>query len=433
MIVVRQRLRSARTTVVGRLKAEACVRCARLGVVFTTALLACGGLLSATAHPALAGSSPALIAFDDDATGVYEVQPGTKPGLAHLVARAAVFPEFSPNGMQLAYLLAHGTASGITSNSIVIADRTGGAPKVILSGSDKWDGAADAINYPLAWSPNGRELAYGCAGQGEVDGGGQWAAICVIDVDTGAHRMITRASDQHPLSESGPAERMNWTLDGKDIIADVLDPAPCPAFHAAGDRCGQDQVGSIDVSSGSVTLLTHTYQSLAPALSTDGKQILFYVHSPDPRAGQPYGLQIMDLDGAHERQVLDALTTNVYPGAIFSPNDRDILYTGYSTADQYHQQAYEVPVSGAGKPVMLTDGNVNVLDAVWTPLLTTCTVPNLRHKTLAQAKAALHKAACQLGKVKGPTSHRGKRHIVSQSLKPGRNAVAGTKVNVRIR
>jgi hypothetical protein len=108
---------------------------------------------------------------------------------------------------------------------------------------------------------------------------------------------------------------MNWTLDGKDIIADVLDPSPCSAFDSAGDRCGLAQVGRIDVSSGSVALLTHTYQSLAPALSTDGKQILFYLQSPDPRAGQPYGLQIMDVDGAHERQVIDALTTNVAPPA----------------------------------------------------------------------------------------------------------------------
>jgi Tol biopolymer transport system component len=322
--------------------------------------------------------------------------------------------------------------SVITSNSIVIADRTGGAPKVILSGSDKWDGAADAINYPLAWSPDGKELAYGCGGEQNVGAGGQWAAMCVIDVDTGAHRMITHASDEHPLSESGPAERMNWTPDGKDIIADVLDPAPCPSFYAAGDRCGLDQVGRIDVSSGAVTLLTHTYQSFAPALSVAGTHILFSEVSPNTAPGAPYGLQIMDADGSHQRQLIDGKTTPVESGAIFSPNGADILYTAYSTADEYHQQAFEIPVSGVGKPVMLTDGNVNVYDAVWTPLLTTCTVPNLRHKTLAQAKALLRKAACTLGKVKGPASHRSKRHIVSQSLKPGRNAVAGSKVNVRI-
>jgi hypothetical protein len=32
----------------------------------------------------------------------------------------------------------------------------------------------------------------------------------------------------------------------------------------------------------------------------------------------------------------------------------------------------------------------------------------------------------------GPASQRSKRHIASQSLKPGRNVVAGTKVNVHI-
>jgi beta-lactam-binding protein with PASTA domain len=70
---------------------------------------------------------------------------------------------------------------------------------------------------------------------------------------------------------------------------------------------------------------------------------------------------------------------------------------------------------------------------VWTAALTTCTVPDLKHKTLAQAKTMLRKAACSLGKVKGPKSHQSKRHVTSQSIRAKSNRPAGTKVNLTVR
>jgi beta-lactam-binding protein with PASTA domain len=65
--------------------------------------------------------------------------------------------------------------------------------------------------------------------------------------------------------------------------------------------------------------------------------------------------------------------------------------------------------------------------------VTSCTVPNLKHKTLGQAKKLLTKAACSLGKISGPKSHRSTRHIISQSIKANRDEPAGTKVNVKIK
>jgi hypothetical protein len=407
----------------------------RLLGLFAAALLACAALLAATAHPAIAGSSPALIAFDDDATGIYEVPVGS-PSHETLVAKAGVFPQFSPDGLQLAYEVAHGTGPSDPNeyNTIVIADRNGAAPKTILKGSMQWNGDENGVYYPLAWSTTGKELAYGCDGDQVLDSygnrdGSQWAQVCVLDVATGQHRMITNpATNDHPLVEAGQAERISWTPDG-NIIAAVLDPSPCPAGDASNARCGLPQVGKIDVATGSVQLLTHSYGE-APMISPDGKQILFT--EAGTSCNQPYGIQLMNIDGSGQRQLVSACQTNLRWGAIFSPDAKEILYTAYGTADQYHLQGYALPVSGQGTPDMLTEGNVNVYDPVWAPMLTTCTVPNLKHKTLSQAKKLLRKAACALGKVKGPKSHQSKRRVVSQSIKTNTQKAVGARVNVRI-
>jgi hypothetical protein len=199
---------------------------------------------------------------------------------------------------------------------------------------------------------------------------------------------------------------MSFTADGKHIIADVLNPSPCPSGYAPTDKCGFPEVAVIDVASGSVQLLTDNYAQ-APALSPDGKQILYYHPKVGSESYVLSGLYEMDVDGSHQHQVISAKEVPVEPGAIFSPNGRDVLFTAYTNQDQYFQRAYVLPVSGTGTPQKYTDGRNTVYDADWTAVLTTCTVPNLKHKTLAAAKRLLKRAACSLGKVSGPKSHRG--------------------------
>jgi hypothetical protein len=383
----------------------------------------------------VAASSPPLIVFSDSASGAYEVQPGA-PQTAHLVAVAGEFPVFSPNGLQLAYEVAHGNGRGDPheTNTVVVASRLGSAAHTILTGSMQWNGATDGVYYGLAWSPSGTELAYGCDGRQDATGGLQYAEVCEVNVDTGAHRMLTHpATNTHPLVEAGYlTQRMSFTPDGKQIIADVLDPKTCPSFYAATDRCGFPEVGVIDIASGSVSLLTHNYAQ-APALSPDGRQIMFYHPVVGNEPASKAGLYMMGVGGSNQRQLISGIHLSVEPGAIFSPDARDILYTGYSDQDAYHQQAFELPASGSGTPKMFTQGGHDVYGADWTALVTTCTVPNLKQKTLARAKTLLRRAACSLGKVSGPKSHRATRHVVKQSLKAGREEPAGTKVNIRVK
>ena len=391
-----------------------------------------------TAQPAAAGSSPALIAFDDNASGVYEFTPGvTQP---ELVAKAGEFPVFSPSGLQLAYEVAYVSRGGSSpdKNTIVVADRTGGDPHVVLSGPITWKGNKNDVHFPLAWSPSGKELAYGCDGTSDSMGGDLQSQICVVDVDTGAHHMITDASNKNTLVENaGFTQRLSWTANGKDVIADVTVPQACGPSAPPGTVCANDQVASIDVASGAVNLITEAsaneIDAFAPALSADGKQLVYY------RVGSPnstIGIWVMDTDGSHDHEIFSGYTPgNIAPqpsSLAFSPNGEDILFTSYGDTGSF-EDAYLIKADGKGDPTELTADTRNVFQAVWTPALTTCTVPDLKHKTIAQAKPALKKAACTLGKISGPKTHRSTRHIISQMPKANRDEPVGTKVNIKLK
>jgi PASTA domain len=146
----------------------------------------------------------------------------------------------------------------------------------------------------------------------------------------------------------------------------------------------------------------------------------------------------MDSGGGGEHVIYSGYTTgNIAPydeSLTFSPNGKDILFISYGSnpAADYYLDAYEIAANGKGDPKELTPDTHDVYSAVWTPAVTTCTVPNLKHKTLAQAKKELKKAACSLGKVTGPKKHRSRRHIVSQSPKPNKDEPAGTRVDVKL-
>jgi uncharacterized repeat protein (TIGR01451 family) len=62
-----------------------------------------------------------------------------------------------------------------------------------------------------------------------------------------------------------------------------------------------------------------------------------------------------------------------------------------------------------------------------------CTVPNLRHKTLPQARKALKRHHCRLGTVKrASTKHTGAYRVRAQSVRAGRKLKNGTRVRVTL-
>lgn len=60
----------------------------------------------------------------------------------------------------------------------------------------------------------------------------------------------------------------------------------------------------------------------------------------------------------------------------------------------------------------------------------TCIVPNLRGKTVAQARRALRKANCSLGTVRRPSA--GARRVVSQAPRAGRHLAPGARIRVTV-
>jgi Tol biopolymer transport system component len=229
---------------------------------------------------------------------------------------------------------------------------------------------------------------------------------------------------------------MTWLPGGKEILAAVFDEFTCGPGAPPGEKCGYPEVALINVATGHVKLLTHAPNQYAeaPALSPDGKTILYYEQLIGNYApNKPWGIEEMPVGGGTASELLSAATTGALPGAIYSPDGKDIMYEAYTAQDQYYKQAYLVTNSGQGTPFKMTSGNHDVFNAAWEPPLTTCTVPALKHKTIAQAKELLRKAACSLGKVSGPHSHRSKRHIVSQTIKPKSDRPAGTQVKVKVK
>ena len=59
-----------------------------------------------------------------------------------------------------------------------------------------------------------------------------------------------------------------------------------------------------------------------------------------------------------------------------------------------------------------------------------CVVPRLTGRTLSAARRALRRAHCALGTVAKPSGHRGRLLVARQSIRPGRQAPAGTKVSL---
>jgi Tol biopolymer transport system component len=412
----------------------------RVVVAAVAGLVCVASVVAVTPPVAVAGSSPALLGYDDGSNGVYETPIGAS-GTATLVAPAGVYPQFSPNGVDIAYDVERSKANGKDlTNSIVVAGRTGGAPHDVITGPATFDGAKDSVLYPLVWSPDGKEIAYGCDGHSDAPSYApsellyEWEQVCVVNVTTGAHHMVTDpATDKEPPIGVGLDTRWSWTPNGNDILATVDEPGPClPGFSFA-TGCGTASIGRITVDTGATTLLTKssltTSTQFSPTVSPDGKQILFSRQTGTTGSG----LYIMNAGGGDQKAV-DTAGLYGSGGAIFTPDGKDVVFAALPSPQSHYPAAFEMALSGEGKLKQLTTGdNHSVYDMTWSPAVTSCTVPNLKHKTLGQAKKLLTKAACSLGKISGPKSHRSTRHIISQSIKANRDEPAGTKVNVKIK
>jgi Tol biopolymer transport system component len=396
--------------------------------LFAIAVIASTFSVVVTPRLATAGSTPPLIAFADDYNGVF-LTPAGGGGGETFVAGSTGAPAFSPNGLELAYIAVNDSADTAT---IEVANRTGGSPRKLLTGGSRADGQMKDISGPLVWSPNGKEIAYGCGGT--LADGLKVTQLCTVDVSDGATHRITDADNEHYLRDNAHSDRLSWSSDGKEIVADVNKPSTCS--EPGIPDCGNNYVGDINVKTGAVAVISENI-SYAPDLAPDDKHIVYY--NPGSEENETRGIYVMGSSGGTGKLVVpqsDLIggAQAVEPDPFYSPDGKDIVFGAYGMGtNPDYIQLFRVNADGSGKPLQLTFHNNNTYDGVWTPPLTTCTVPKLKGLTIAAAKRSLTKNACTLGKVKGPKKHRNKRHVTTQTIKAKTNKPAGTKVGITVR
>jgi Tol biopolymer transport system component len=384
----------------------------------------CGAIFSAPlghaetpAAPTHVQPAPASIAFDDSSHGVFLVKPG-HPASEHQIPQSTLGenPTWSPDGRRLAFVTPDGTGGF----EIKAVTRTGTHPTTLLSG------AAAGVHGAIAWSPNGKEIAYACNGATpDAD------QLCLLHVASGAHSRVTLATSPDGLTlTANGLQRLSWSPNGRTIAATVGHPVDCtPTCY------DQSDVGLITISTGRYHLLTDHYAT-APAFSPDGRHIVY--DDAVASHGEPTGVVVMTATGTHARSIVAEDTVvgdleQVESDPVYSPNGRQVLYAGASTAGGSDAAQLFVISATGGTATRWTDHSENVTDPAWTPAIAVCKVPNLTHDKLAKARHTLARAHCRLGKVSGPHKHRSKRRVVAQSPKPHAVKPAGTRIHVRVR
>ena len=245
-------------------------------------------------------------------------------------------PRWSPNGDRLAFL---STAEG------------GGAQLTVtwLAGGE----SARVTGLPntptsLAWSPDGRQIAYAMAvpDEGAKLGaapakpeGAKWADplqvitattyrsddegylkpgyshLFVVPADGGAPRQISFGA----VNDEGTP---SWSPDGRSI---VFAANRSPEWERDGRI---SDVHSVDVASGEVTTLTkHDGPTTSPVISPDGRWIAFTGFHDDRRGNQDSKLIVIDRQGGSRRILTPSLDRDVQ-GPIWSADSRAI-FVGY--------------------------------------------------------------------------------------------------------
>lgn len=389
-------------------------------------LLLAGSASVATAPPAAAASKPAMIAFTDVYNGIFLMQAGA-PHSERLIYPVddTYSPVWSPDGEHLAF-----AASSLVGSEaewdVIEANRDGSHQHVLL----KSHGDKDIRS--LAWSPDGKKIAYTCNAVAKGPHNDYFEQLCILDLASGHTSMVTDPSGDYGFFPTQWGyQRLSWNPAGTEVAGTLGHHVACPV-GSGGTYCWNREIGVVNVHTGAYSTLQTG--GFAPDFSPDGLHIVFF--NPMPQQG-PTGIVVMGAGGAGAHSIVPL--SEIYGSAahedgepIYSPNGKDILYAAYAPGHNGRAQLFVIKADGTGDSTQWSDHVEDVHNAAWTPILTTCTVPDLKGDKLAKAKTALQSAACSLGTVSGPTKNRGSLVVVSQSRKPKTDLPSGTKINITL-
>lgn len=375
------------------------------------------GAVAAFASVARASSLPALIAYQGP-DGIGVVHPGhvhSARTFYTVSGTGLLSPKWSPNGETLAF--GFNAPQGV---GIGLLDRSGRPIAHFLVYTPVLG------RYPpqIAWSPNGKEIAYPC-----FDGPilmtpssspfvppNQFLNMCVLDVVTGAHRVLADSTLAEGIPSVSTALTLSWSSRSDEIAVDGLrDIAP---GNCTGFGCGQPNIALADVATGTMTSLGGSDNFGEPEFSRNGSEIAVMGH---PRGG----VYIMSASGGGARQVA---STGFQQN--WSPNGKELVFEQLDAASADNNDLFTVDAEG-GTPKQATD--VSAAAPSWVGPVTRCTVPKLKGQTLAAAKRLVALAGCTVGKVTGPKKNRSKRHVVNQKPTANDDVAVGTKVNIQLR
>ena len=194
---------------------------------------------------------------------------------------------------------------------------------------------AQLFHQALAWSPDGREIAF--AGVHDVNAATDAYAsdLYVVKLRNAKVRRLTD-TDYEAGAPSWRGGRIVFAGEGRDRRSSGL--------------------YAIDPDGGTPTQLTPPGgNDTAPAVSPDGRRIAFM----SKRDGGRYQLYVMNSDGSGARRLVDDASRD-YCNPEWSPDGRTLVF--YTDAGDHLDQVWTVPVDG-GAPRQLTNAGHNIYPA----------------------------------------------------------------------
>lgn len=162
----------------------------------------------------------------------------------------------------------------------------------------------DTSKYEVAWSPDGRQIAFVAINRDSPD----YVHIYVIDTDGSNQRLLVSVPEANWL------QKISWSPDGKKLMyVSKVVAGEMESYYG--------EIYVVDVEDGTITNLTNTpdIDDCDPAWSPDGKRIAF-------SSGWAKQIYTMDVDGSNVVKLTDEDLKCYEPS--WSPDCKTIVFSG---------------------------------------------------------------------------------------------------------
>lgn len=307
------------------------------GVIFGLGLNLNNFTLARSDSPARGGNPVDRIALIGEDGNVYTVDRKGQSKLAITsdaamdqsadVRRAYVFPNWSPDDQQLAFVGVSSVNNGTA--SLYAAGSKGGKPNEIFS-------SVDALPFYLYWSPDSKRVAF--LAQDTQDA----VTLGVANADGTGHNEL----------DSGSPLYFSWAPDSQSVLSHVGGSSRQSANAFIG-------LQSLTTKGKPENLSLAPANFLAPAFSPDGKQILSARVGASTAADE---LIVSDAHGSNARTIA-RFSGNIY--FTWSPDGAHIAYLQMQRSGTNPKtELHVVATDGSGDQVATDD---SVLSFFWSP------------------------------------------------------------------